>query len=262
NVGTLSGFNDPPIATSGWNAGPHGGALAFDGTNDYVTIPDSDLWNFGSSPFSIFVDVIWKNTDGAQFLIGQRKKDVNAWGFYITANTLKVNVISVWPTVSLAFTTPFVPVVGTLYRLALVRIDDGNAATSWAIFINNVSGVLTKTAGAWNAPLPDVAETLVIGRNGDDNSSYINGLISFASIYNRALSAEVAYSYAFPFCMFEETWQRHFPWTLSTIAAARYKILTDKNALVGTKVYYVADASEGGVTRKLTFIDGILAAEI
>jgi hypothetical protein len=31
--------------------------------------------------------------------------------------------------------------------------------------------------------------------------------------------------------------------------------------LAGTKVYYVADSSGGAVTRKLTFIDGILISE-
>jgi len=31
--------------------------------------------------------------------------------------------------------------------------------------------------------------------------------------------------------------------------------------LAGTKVYYVADSSGGAVTRKLTFVDGILTAE-
>ena len=31
--------------------------------------------------------------------------------------------------------------------------------------------------------------------------------------------------------------------------------------LAGTKVYYVADSSGGAVTRKLTFVDGILTLE-
>jgi hypothetical protein len=31
--------------------------------------------------------------------------------------------------------------------------------------------------------------------------------------------------------------------------------------LAGTKIYYVADSSGGAVTRKLTFIDGVLTAE-
>jgi len=31
--------------------------------------------------------------------------------------------------------------------------------------------------------------------------------------------------------------------------------------LAGTKVYYVADSSGGAVTRKLTFVDGILTSE-
>jgi len=48
-----------------------------------------------------------------------------------------------------------------------------------------------------------------------DYSEAVGGLLSSASIYNRALSAEeIAYLYAFPFCFFEEApiWQRFDPY--------------------------------------------------
>jgi hypothetical protein len=38
-------------------------------------------------------------------------------------------------------------------------------------------------------------------------------------------------------------------------------ILASQSPLAGTKNYYVADSSGGAVTRKLTFINGILTAE-
>lgn len=37
--------------------------------------------------------------------------------------------------------------------------------------------------------------------------------------------------------------------------------VTDISPLAGTKIYYVADTSGGAVTRKLTYLDGILTSE-
>ena len=45
HVGTLT--NGPTFSTDG------GGSIVFDGTNDYVTIPDSPNWDFGTGEFSI-----------------------------------------------------------------------------------------------------------------------------------------------------------------------------------------------------------------
>jgi len=36
-----------------WSTGKVGGALSFDGSQDYVTVPASDSWNFGSGNFTI-----------------------------------------------------------------------------------------------------------------------------------------------------------------------------------------------------------------
>ncbi|MFH1012103.1 MAG: LamG-like jellyroll fold domain-containing protein, partial [bacterium] len=46
--------------------------------------------------------------------------------------------------------------------------------------------------------------SLKIGARGNDALTPFNGLISSVSIYNRALSAEeIAYLYAFPWCIYE-----------------------------------------------------------
>lgn len=47
-------------------------------------------------------------------------------------------------------------------------------------------------------------------------------------------------------------------WYDTTAGAWRY---VPSSGLSGTKVYYVADSSGGAVTRKLTFVDGILTLE-
>ena len=45
------------------------------------------------------------------------------------------------------------------------------------------------------------------------------------------------------------------------IASTNGRLIDGQTPLVGTKVYYVSDSSGGAVTRKLTFIDGILTSE-
>lgn len=55
NNGTLT--NGPTYTST------NGGAIVFDGTNDYVTIPDSPNWDFGTGEFSI---EMWIYLDGAQ----------------------------------------------------------------------------------------------------------------------------------------------------------------------------------------------------
>ena len=41
NHGTLYGFDFPPTVASGWNPGLDGVCLAFDGSGDYIGVPDS-----------------------------------------------------------------------------------------------------------------------------------------------------------------------------------------------------------------------------
>lgn len=45
------------------------------------------------------------------------------------------------------------------------------------------------------------------------------------------------------------------------IASTNGRLIDGQTPLAGTKVYYVSDSSGGAVTRKLTFIDGILVSE-
>jgi len=56
-----------------------------------------------------------------------------------------------------------------------VRIDDGNTAASWRIFVDGEGQTLTLAGGAWNGAYPDVANYIAIGRTGDHPSGYVNG---------------------------------------------------------------------------------------
>jgi len=45
------------------------------------------------------------------------------------------------------------------------------------------------------------------------------------------------------------------------IASTNGRLIDGQTPLAGSKIYYVADSSGGAVTRKLTFVDGVLTAE-
>jgi len=253
NKGTIIGMNDPPIVTSGWNAGPHGGALAFDGADNYIDCGNAESlditgnWTIGAWYTKIadagsYPDIIGKLETG------------KGYGLYVNATTGIGGIIgTVGGAGGFESTPTYTPADGQLHRYDVVY--NGVAISLF------VDGKLFGSTARVGATL-STTNNLRMGRRFADWATYgyINGRIHSASVYNLALSAEeIAYLYALSYCMFDETW--HSPWTLSSLAYARYKILTDKNALVGTKVFYVADSSGGGVTRKLTFVDGILSLE-
>lgn len=75
NTGTLTNMAFPPTASSGWNPGKTGPALAFDGNNDYVEIGDFEI----VYPFTI---VCWAKTDqttATEILVSVAHKDAHEY---------------------------------------------------------------------------------------------------------------------------------------------------------------------------------------
>ncbi len=56
-----------------------GDALSFDGVDDYLSIPDSDDWDFGSEDFTIDFWVNPRSLSGTQYLISQWEDVSNRW---------------------------------------------------------------------------------------------------------------------------------------------------------------------------------------
>jgi hypothetical protein len=152
-------------------------SLLLDGNSDYLTVPDNNDWSLGYT-YTVDTWVRFNSKAGDPDFFSQRKSGVNVVNFYFDslASNL-IHAVYIWSgdVTPIAFRCPWNPTVNTWYHLALVRIDNGNAATSWRIFIDGVSQTLTLTAGAWNGAYPDVGEYLAIGRNGDGDSNYLNG---------------------------------------------------------------------------------------
>ena len=65
NHGTLHGFDFPPTRTSGWNPGMDGACLAFDESDDYISVPNSPSLN----PIGgITVDIVMKPNAWADWI--------------------------------------------------------------------------------------------------------------------------------------------------------------------------------------------------
>jgi len=195
NTGTLTNMNDPPIATSGWVPGPHGGALAFDGSNDYVQCGDVNF-PVGASPRTV---VVWlQRNSSANFPKYEHPFKYGTstayqdFGMYGVVNTKDIEFRGnaydfdtgidlddvLWHQISLVFDGTYL----MAYKDAFL------ISTTNRSLLNTVLSSVTQFR---------------IGMSGSGIESW-NGLVSSVSIYNRALSAEeIAYLYAFPFCMYE-----------------------------------------------------------
>src|SRR5262249_20131172 len=167
-----------------------------DGYDDFVQVPDSDLWAFGDHDFTIN---LWANFDVIEpstithpqvVLIGNGEGpgSQNKWTFCFGAGQLYFHVNS--PTEGPAFFAfaPFTPTIGQWYHLAVTR-----SASLYTIYVDGVpvgSEVNTRTIPNANAPLTIGQAESVPGTQVD---LFMDGRIDEVQIYNRALaSGEVA----------------------------------------------------------------------
>jgi hypothetical protein len=148
-------------------------SLLLDGDSDYVTLPDSASWDFGSGSFTTDcwirfaslagIETIWSQADfGTNYYNGLRY-DNSSHTLIFMANNLG--------TFRITCHCSFTPVVNTWYHIALVR--SGN---TWYMFIDGVSKALTLDAGSYSCTLDNFAQLFQIGRFGYWES-YFNGWI-------------------------------------------------------------------------------------
>ena len=138
-----------------------GGASGlFNGLTDYLSVADSEDWNFGTDAFTIDFRVRFNSVSVSQYFVSQYDLADGKWllGFNFPSNNLEL-----WNGVNLDFTCPFTPSTGIWYHIAFVRIDNGNTSASWRIFVNSISQTLTKAGGNWSDTMPNTGTDLQIG---------------------------------------------------------------------------------------------------
>jgi hypothetical protein len=186
NHGTLTNFSNPPTATSGWCAGPNGGALAYPVAANSaccmakmpvgLVLPLTYCFRCiptivsGDGNQHVYIN-LGRGGDHVECAIGSNQVHVYNGSFLYQTGTVSI---------------------GSSYLIAVVINANGNGS----IWVNNkaASGAIGTAA---------LGSFICIGNLSDSGGYCANGNISDVMIWNRALSAqEVSWLYAEPYCMF------------------------------------------------------------
>jgi hypothetical protein len=163
-----------------------GGAMRFDGVDDFITIGDSDVFAFGQNDFTI---ELWANFDapgsgdlihaGDVFVAHDEGRGArNKWFFALGEGVLH---LTVWDTDNppdnpYLVRARFAPLLGRWYHLAVTR--RGQAVT---IFVDAKPLAVESFAGS----IPNPKAPVTIGQA--EKFGFMNGLLDEVSIYHRAL---------------------------------------------------------------------------
>jgi len=142
----------------------------FDGTEDYLSIPDSEDWNFGSGDFTIDGWINLNNTSGAQDIVAQYTDANNRMQFYNTSGTLNMNFLVGGVYIANYYTTDPVLSAGTWHHIAFIR----NGSNAY-IFLDGVSQLLSSLATFGTKDMGNYSGDLTIGNI--NLASYLNGYL-------------------------------------------------------------------------------------
>lgn len=167
---TVTAHGDAQIDTA---QSVFGGASGlFDGTGDYLTVPDSADWSFGTGNFNIRLRVRFNSLTGAQYLISQYADANNEWALFKVATTHKLTFtakIAGVTKASYVMTSSWAAATGTWYEIEIARIG-----TSFFLRIDGVAQTMTTTTAISTNDLGDIAGSLFIGGQGS-LANYLNG---------------------------------------------------------------------------------------
>ena len=166
--------------------GGNDGVAKFDGTGDYLSIPDSSDWAFGMSAFTIDFWVRFTYLPVECKFFSQRTTPIasNSNYLYWNNNTFSVATYSDGWTPGLSFNASWTPTIETWYHVALVRVDTSNSASGWRLFVNGQALSLTLVGGAWNNAWVDLGADFIIG--GQQGQQCVPGYIDEFRISNVA----------------------------------------------------------------------------
>jgi len=211
SIGTLTGMAFPPTATSGWNPGENGPALAFDGTDDCIPIGISTVTG---APCTICVNVSLASTQDGRiaglYVGGQtRVMGLGAQEDALDGYIHKFYIQHYDGSQALARDTDEV-VLGKIYQV--VGVFESNS-----LRLLYVDGRLRATETTSQGSIGTI-DKFTLGRSEFATpGQYMDGTVENAFLYNRALTAsEIMELYLAPCSMFDiELW----PWLSAAVAA-------------------------------------------
>lgn len=162
---TQSKFGGTSVYLKGSN-----GTVNVLGSREVISLSDSADWYMGTGSFTID----WWHYSGittTQMTFGQYTNSTNWWGVfsYPAPNTsnqvlgLGALTAGAWDiNISATSSTTESP-INTWNHYAVVRIDNGNAASSWRLYINGISKTVSLNVGAFSGAIGDYSGTAYIG---------------------------------------------------------------------------------------------------
>ncbi len=147
----------------------------FNGISNYLTVPDSPNWNFGSGDFAEELWLKWTAVGNCVFT-HQQADGNNRILWYMGGGGVIILFYVVNSTVAVISTSnAWSPVNGVWYHLVLTRV--GNTLYMYA------NGVQLMSADVTGAVIPDIASVWELGASLLDSSGYINATIGEVRIY-------------------------------------------------------------------------------
>ena len=178
--GTLT--NGPTYSSS------NGGSIVFDGTDDVATL--GNILNIGLNSWTLSCWVKFNNGTGLQGIIGKTsyRGYVGRYSFYIEFDNLHAFF---QPDINYSITTPIAPYLDNKFHNLVMTID---RTSMMYFYIDGISvGTPLNVSGTSSINLNSSTDNFYIGSYGSSNGqspfSFLNGNVSQASIYSRALTA-------------------------------------------------------------------------
>jgi len=153
-----------PFSQTGWGN-------YFDGTGDYLSVPDAAAFTLGTSDFCMesWVYPVNAGTGASESILGQWSSASYGWIFQYRSNALLMYYSTNGSSTTNAINASATVVNNAWNHIAFVR--SGNTLSAY------VNGVRVSTNASFTASIVNSSSTVNVGRNGD-NSEYVTGYLS------------------------------------------------------------------------------------
>jgi len=146
------------------------GSIWFDGSNDYVTIPDSDDWNFGSGDFTVECWLYFINPNAGAGVVNQSNPGASSdssWIIWMDASGIGMYLSdgSGWDYSQINTTAKS---AGQWYHVAAVR-----NGTSLKMYVNGTATGETTLPGGWS--VGNSSRVLELGTQANQAGYYFKG---------------------------------------------------------------------------------------
>lgn len=165
----------------------NGGIIEFDGVDDYISIPASSKFNFGTGDFTIQSWINWDAVASTRAIVGLADYWNTAGGFMCYASSLG-GIINLWyfdgvSAINLGYTAG-----GSLPVNEWVMVTVVRSGANADVYINtDYTNVSTALSGV---SLGNATGVTRIGSNHNVGANNFNGKIPLVAIYDRALTSD------------------------------------------------------------------------